>query len=73
MLPAGLLAALRRRWLLLPAALQRVWRLLPGLRLRLSTAVLWLALTHASLRDVLDRQHYSVVRRSGLAEEVGIR
>eukprot|EP00198_Chlamydomonas_reinhardtii_P000275 XP_001689610.1 predicted protein [Chlamydomonas reinhardtii] len=60
MLPAGLLAALRRRWLLLPAALQRVWRLLPGLRLRLSTAVLWLALTHASLRDVLDRQHYSV-------------
>ncbi|KAG2444775.1 hypothetical protein HXX76_001518 [Chlamydomonas incerta] len=57
LLPAGLSAALRRR---LPAALRGPWRLLPGLRLRLSTAVLWLALAHAAIRDVMDRQHYSV-------------
>ncbi|KAG2448945.1 hypothetical protein HYH02_005702 [Chlamydomonas schloesseri] len=51
-LPGGL-----RSW---PGWLRRLRLPVPGLRLRLSTAVLWLALAHASVRDVLDRQHYSV-------------
>lgn len=44
-------------WVLAPLAFRTYY---PGHRL--STWVLWVALLHSSVRDVVDRQHYSVVR-----------